>query len=540
MPSIDTRLRQILCLVIIVGALALVALAISVGLGVPSLVYSNNANNIFKTQCQSDGDCLIVEDRLCVEVTCNLNRECVESTVSGGQCSLDEQCVELLGLDYYCNTDTCQCALFPTVVGPECLSDSDCPPISNRLCVQLFCNGNRKCQERTTPPGTCSLDTQCENSLGLGFRCDTANCSCVPIPMAQICTTNADCPIISNRTCAEYICNSANLCEEITTPPGECSLTEQCNDLYGVGLICDDSCTCVDPCVNTTCTSDACTTRVCNPASLECDITEQVIGCCVNATDCPATNPCYTTSCVGNTCMQSLDPGTCAFDADCQPNYQCTSCSCVFVPGNNTCTNNTQCDDGDPFTLNWCNGINECNTIPFNPSGNENNTAFFDTQFRWLDAGDPSKEVMVDVQDSQTTNTTIIINLPDFDGYYMHREFTGNLNVTGACEGNATYRIVQVGKNVIFTINPIVLAISVANDTLTYTFQDPLDSSIRSTFGTLTAITIVGGPTSVAYVEAAIGSLDLNPNFYLKRFSPADNFVDNCSHGQIIFPYSVE
>jgi hypothetical protein len=67
-----------------------------------------------------------------------------------------------------------------------------------------------------------------------------------------------------------------------------------------------------------------------------------------------------------------------------------------------------------------------------------------------------------------------------------------------------------------------------------------LDSSIRSTFGTLTTVATVGGPLSVAYVEAAIGALDVTPNFFLRRFAPADNFVDNCSHGQIIFPYSVE
>jgi len=519
---------------------ALIAFAIAVALGVTSVIWANDANNVFKTQCQSNGDCPVIDDRACVQYTCNLARECVESTVSGGDCSLDEQCQETLGLGYHCDTTTCQCAPIPVIVGPECLSDTDCPAISNRLCVQLFCNGNNKCQERTTPPGTCSLDTQCENSLGLGFRCQTSTCTCVPIPMAAICTTNADCPIISNRTCVEYICNSQNLCEEITSPPGQCSLTEQCNDMFGVGFICDDTCMCVNPCASTFCPSDACTIRFCNPASLECTMNQQVIGCCAFDEDCPPTNECYTSSCMNNTCIQDLAPGTCAFDADCQPNFECIGCSCVFVAGNNTCTNNTQCDDGNPFTLDWCNGINECNSIPFNPSGNENNTSFFDDQFKWIDSVDTTKKVMVNVRDSQPTNTTITVNLPDFDGYYMHREFTGVLNVTGACVGNATYRIVQVGKNVLFTINPIVLAISVANDTLAYTFASPLDSSIRSTFGTLTAVAVVGGPFSVAYVEAAIGSLDLNPNFFLKRFAPADNFVINCSHGQIIFPYSVE
>ena len=51
--------------------------------------------------------CPVIEGRQCVESVCMSNGDCTEITI--GECSLDEQCADIYGPSYSCNTSTCSC-----------------------------------------------------------------------------------------------------------------------------------------------------------------------------------------------------------------------------------------------------------------------------------------------------------------------------------------------------------------------------------------------------------------------------------------------
>lgn len=53
------------------------------------------------------------------------------------------------------------------------------------------------------------------------------------------------CSEITDRQCVTNICNGNGVCEEITTPGMECSLTEQCEEAFGPGYVCNTTlCVC--------------------------------------------------------------------------------------------------------------------------------------------------------------------------------------------------------------------------------------------------------------------------------------------------------
>ncbi len=139
---------------------------------------------------------------------------------------------------------------------------------------------------------------------------------------ALTCTTNEECN--DGNPCTDDICNTSNLCEN---PPNNASCTDDGN-----------------PCTDDVCSDGACT----HPAD--------------DTNACSDDNACTTPDhCAGGACVSTYAPvpGCCTDDADCNDGDPgtddvCTAGNCSNPPVQ-TCTSDAQCDDGDVCTTDHCN-----------------------------------------------------------------------------------------------------------------------------------------------------------------------------------------
>ena len=90
-------------------------------------------------------------------------------------------------------------------------------------CEFNVCNINGKC-ENTVQMGECFEDTQCYDSYGQDYKCNTTTCNCVFQPQ---CSTDSQCPDLK-KPCSSMVCNSTGFCVEILNDGATCSSSDQC------------------------------------------------------------------------------------------------------------------------------------------------------------------------------------------------------------------------------------------------------------------------------------------------------------------------
>jgi len=195
----------------------------------------NGCTCMLSKQCNVNSDCSEINNNACESFTCITNK-CVRDTISGNQCATNQDCA----LNQYCAED-CTCKL-----NNGCFGASDCLTINNNVCASSVCISDR-CELDTIAGMNCSTNQEC----GDGEFCANG-CQCKSISSVQ-CVTDSECFSLSNNPCAEVVCNSSNVCVEQTKIGNDCSVDQECS----TDEICGSNCNCTGPYIkeNTTITA---------------------------------------------------------------------------------------------------------------------------------------------------------------------------------------------------------------------------------------------------------------------------------------------
>ena len=301
-------------------------------------------------QCQSDGDCSVVEVDQCHEAFCAANGTCqVRNRPDGTTCDDANPCTD---------NDQCTngvCAGTPIGGCVLCDQDSDCSTVSVTQCEEAFCSSNGTCGIRVREGAGCNDGNPCtEND-----RCTAAGvCVGTQIAGCVLCADASDCPTPPNQ-CQRAVCTSNGTCAVENRPNGTacndnnpCTENDDCQNGVCLGtsipgcLVCDTDADCssvrVGECEEAFCTQ-AGTCAVRNKA---------------NGTACEDANPCTENDqCTNGVCAGTPIAGCvlCSTAADCPtPPNQCQQAVCS---SNGTCgvenrQNGTACDDQNPCTEN--------------------------------------------------------------------------------------------------------------------------------------------------------------------------------------------
>ncbi len=181
-------------------------------------------------ECEAEADCPGVTNH-CNRETCQCVT-CADMPSPPAECSMDEQCVELHGDEWFCNQAACNCFTCPAD-SDWCRSEADCPALTDH-CNTALCECVT-CAELGSPPAECGTDEQCVELRGAGWFCNQAACSCMTCPAGSDgCRTDADCPGEGDY-CHMPSCECVTGCGD-----GWCDVTVENTDL------CPEDCPCVD------------------------------------------------------------------------------------------------------------------------------------------------------------------------------------------------------------------------------------------------------------------------------------------------------
>lgn len=263
--------------------------------------------------CTEDAEC--DDDRYCTGIELCVGGRCVHRNQpmcdDGVECTADG-----------CNEDLDACVHRPRRElcgsGEVCFPNNGCGP--GRPCQRdeecddgAFCSGEEMCLDGLCQPG---LPVACPSSGCLEGICDEAKDECATEPSDAFCDDGLSCTV--------------DACRAST---GECShlrLSNRCDDGFG-------------------CTNDGC--------SPEHPLADGATGCIHTPDDsvCNGSDD----SCFELVCASAPGSATgCApqFKPDfCSSDEICDSTTGACEPGSEACTNDGDCDDGNP-----CNGIEKC------------------------------------------------------------------------------------------------------------------------------------------------------------------------------------
>jgi len=220
-------------------------------------------------------------------------------------------------------------------------------------------------------PGECPND---------GNPCTEAVCN----PQTGSCDTFF---LTDGTACGEGVCNQAECQSGVCLPalglPGCCESVEDCfsgapsdpcTDVQCINNQCvgstDSACVACynqQTCLDAAAQMGNCTTGVCDFGSNTCSFeTPGNCGGCMSDSECFTGDPCTAGTCNFDTgaCLYTPVVGCCNLDSDC-PGVpgddcfigKCTTNQCTVEPSGNCpdmCSSPSECDDGDPCTLNLC------------------------------------------------------------------------------------------------------------------------------------------------------------------------------------------
>ena len=279
-------------------------------------------NGVCQLPCNEDGTC--TRQFECTQVTCNpdtnrceitLDHEfCDDGFFCNGEeiCSPTRGCVAGMTIDCDdgadCTRDSCD------EEGGQCLHEP----------IALACDDHNSCTV-----DECLPFTGCKNNeIRVGESCEDGNVCTT----GEICTAQGLC-----QPEGEGICDDNNPCTVDTCDP----LYADCYySVVGDGTECDDE----DQCT----VSDTCSQGLCLGALRDCD--DQ--------------NECSSDSCDPETgCVNSI-----IFNKPCDDQNACTSGTLCFLSGDSVPTcgrgGDTNCDDGNPCTVDSCDSITGCSNDP--------------------------------------------------------------------------------------------------------------------------------------------------------------------------------
>jgi len=280
-----------------------------------------------------------------------------------------------------CTIDACDALLGCIIIGtnPNCVDP----------CDALTCADSDLCTIDTCISGACSFpDKDCSDTDPCTIdKCDAGTCDYASVVCPDdglVCTDEICDPLLAcisdtldcddNNLCTIDYCGplvrecshdpvvcvqDADLCmDEICDPAQGCiSVPKDCSD----GDLCTD-----DICQDNNCFS---TPKVCTPDDA-CHLAECLGGgcvqtpipnCCLTVFDCTDSNPCTIDKCLAFECAYLTISGCCQLDSECADADLCTDDLCVT----NVCEHNaTNCDDGDPCTLDSCDSAIGCSHDP--------------------------------------------------------------------------------------------------------------------------------------------------------------------------------
>lgn len=314
-------------------------------------------------------------------------------------CTTPDAChTPLCDVQLGCILETVDCDDFDVCTVDTCDNEIGCihTPIPN------CCNNNAQCNQYPPPYGNCSIFVECNDQ----HQCIYSNVTCND----GLYCTNDICDVHLGCVYTPVVCTQLE-------PQVECSRAECVEESMGcvfvhqdAGAYCDDSIACtLDTCITDplsphmycNMTSGCChqpVNELCAPQNCyfapSCNVTA---GCQYLPFDTAALNAqcppitCFVASCDSNVpygndpCVYTRISDCCIIDSDCEDNNLCTSnfCNtttgiCYYPPTNegvscddgSSCTANDTCcggqckgitylcDDSDPCTLDWCVPIN--------------------------------------------------------------------------------------------------------------------------------------------------------------------------------------
>ena len=334
-------------------------------------VDSCDAANAICNVPQVDPECCTVNEECDDGNPCNLDR-CIGGTcryslnVVPGCCTKDGDCDDA----DVCTIDTCNeadstCdAPVPVVLdaGQQCCNtDEECDDaIPSTVDICDFNQIPPVCLHADDPEYCDSPDALCDDGIKCtADSCDVGAQACNHITVAGCCTANSDCPT-DNNPCTAEVCEAAT---------GDCAS-------YALEDCCISDNDCID--------GNKCTVDVCGASNL-CHH-NPVDGCCNDSGDCDDAAPCTVDSCVDNGCVneqlaecckpgdtQAALIGACGPDPDGAATcfvWECTDQGqCNLLQNATCCTKDTDCDDGDPCSIDACTAANTCKHIQSQEGG---------------------------------------------------------------------------------------------------------------------------------------------------------------------------
>ncbi len=334
-------------LIFLIGAVAIAALILAL------ILFSRPRMCTTASHCNDDDPCTqdfcrfgFCENLFDEPDNCSFDFQCKEEFGDNGAC---ESCMcKDLCAEVDCDTSPCfieecvrgMCTIKETIPGC-CDSNDDCQLISNRTCVEAFCNANNKCEEHTLPGRECSLNEQCTGGDVCSRRCRCVDpCQGVQCN-SDICTQrecirpSGECVVVSqipNNCCLRDVqCERINIC---FTPRCRRNRCEQ--ELIGVDCGFDGDCNPGHICENCMCIPDP-------------------FAQCFNSSDCDDRRDCTIDICNAKTCAcEHIEQANCCeTDTDCRDGDLCTEDTCILGGSNRGRCIHTQLDkDGDGFPCN--------------------------------------------------------------------------------------------------------------------------------------------------------------------------------------------
>ncbi len=326
----------------------------------------------YNTQPCNDGNACTISDR-CQGGVCSSNDGL---NCNDGNVCTNDSCHPNLGCQYTFNSNPCNdsnfCTLNDYCQAGQCLSGVgrlNCA--DNNPCTNDLCEANQGCvyqfNQVTCDDGNlCTVGDMCQSGQCLGGQIKSCNdfnpCtndSCDPV---------SDCQYSFNQN----LCNDGNACTEgDSCISGSCiGLAKNCNDQ---NVCTADSCDPVSGCKATPvggacddgngCTlNDSCQNGICTSSILK---------------NCDDGNLCTSDQCSNGACVNQNIVANCNDHNICTSNDLCINGLCKGTSNSNCCTNQSDCDDGNPCTVDSCDAqtglcsySNASNGISCNADGN--------------------------------------------------------------------------------------------------------------------------------------------------------------------------
>ena len=250
---------------------------------------------------------------------------CLPLEADGSTCGSDTQCVS-----GHCDSGVC------CKSGDCCRNTGDCD--DQNLCTTELCTGSYQCQ--TTPNTLSCAGGQCNTSGDYVEAKYCSNGACTVGGQTVSCASNDPCKIDT--------CNaSTGGCGAKAAPIGTSCAIASCTGFRRVGQkVCDGLGSCTlggseQPCAGG---------FVCATDGLNCKTS------CANDSECQPSYFCESQACV----PKRVDGGTCGAASNCISG-NCSNATCCGA-GKTCCQADTDCSDGNPCTVDACNGSFFCST----------------------------------------------------------------------------------------------------------------------------------------------------------------------------------